>query len=47
MLTVLYTGRFGFLDDEIIAITDEEGASLRPTRKTIVSLITLDMVSIV
>ena len=37
MLIVLYTETFDFLDNEIITITDEEGASLLPTRETIVS----------
>ena len=41
MLIVLYTETFGFLDNEITTITDEEGASLLPTRETIVSPITL------
>ena len=44
MLTVLCnTETFGFLDNEITTITDEEGALLLPTRETIVSPITLRM----
>jgi len=43
MLIVLYTEMFGFLDDEITTITDEEGASLLPTQETIVSPTTLHM----
>jgi hypothetical protein len=43
MLIVLYTETFGFHDNEIITITDKEGASLLPTRETIVSPITLHL----